>query len=323
LADAGQSDEAKAEMDRFKRLGPAQKRGVPAGLIDYLSLTPEQRRADFRARVEATAQSHPDDPSAQVEYLKLMIEDRSAPQVAAAAKRLTALKAPSPLLAEAGRALLAGNFNAPAKELLQAAASGSHTDDVELSLAIATFRLDGAKPALAILDRLPPSARTSDYYLARAEMLDASGKLDEATSTLDQALRAAPEQPDVYRQAVALLVKRGRAPEAMRIASQAARSLPQSRQMLLLNATTLEFAHRTEESNHLLVEIENRWPEWPNVWLAHGMILASHGHDEEARHAFETAAALGRKPEPAEISDPARLNELFQGKFSQDQPGER
>ncbi len=334
LADAGQSDESKAEMDRFKRLGPAQKKGVPAGLVDYLSLTPGQRRADFRARVEAAVKSHPDDSSAQLEHLKLMIEDRNAAQVANASKRLEALKPASALLAEAGRALLAANYNAPAKDLLQAAVSTSHADDVELPLAVATFRLDGAKPALAFMDRLPPSARGADYYMARAEMVDASGNVDEAISALDLALRAAPEQADLYRQAVMLLVKRGRAPEAMRIAEQGARNLPQNRQVLLLDATTLEFAGRVEESDRLLIEIQNRWPEWPNVWLVHGVILASHRHYDEARQALDTAAALGSKPEAAaELeqlaalrkgakADPALLNQIFQGKFSQDKPGE-
>ena len=43
LADAGLAEESKAAMERFKELGPASKGGVPAGLVDYLAMTPEER----------------------------------------------------------------------------------------------------------------------------------------------------------------------------------------------------------------------------------------------------------------------------------------
>src|ERR1700722_4461836 len=72
-----------------------------------------------------------------------------------------------------------------------------------------------------------------------------------------------------------------------------ARVLPENREILLLKATTLEFDHRTDDADRLLGEMQNRWPEWSNVWLARGIILATHRHYEEARKALETAAALG------------------------------
>src|ERR1039457_7487906 len=39
LADAGQTAESKAAMDRFRQLGPVVSKAVPGGLVDYLSLT--------------------------------------------------------------------------------------------------------------------------------------------------------------------------------------------------------------------------------------------------------------------------------------------
>jgi tetratricopeptide (TPR) repeat protein len=294
LADAGQTQESEVVMERFRRLGPVQKKDVPAGLVEYLSLTPEQRRADYRARVEKAMHDHPDDAAAQVQYLKLMIEDHNAVQVAAAAKRIAALKPAVSMLADAGRALLAANQYALARDLLQqAAAADPRGGGVDLDLAIATFHATGAKAGLELIDRLPESARTGNYYLARAQMLDASGKVQEAASALDQALHAAPEWPDLYPQAVALLVKRGLGPEALRIIEEGARTLPQNREILLLEATTLEFAQRAGDADHLLSELQNRWPEWSNVWLAHGIILDTQRHYEEARQALETAVALG------------------------------
>lgn len=146
LADAGQTSESKAAMDRFRQLGPVVNKSVPAGLVDYLSLTPEQQHADYRARVEKAARENPGD-------------------------------------------------------------------------------------ALALLD-------------------------------------------------------------------QAARILPQDREILLMRATTLERAGRTEEAERLLGEMQSRWPEWHAIWVAHGVILATHQHFEQARQALETAVSLGaRSPE--------------------------
>ncbi len=75
LADAGLAEESKAAMERFRQLGPAAKGGLPAGLVEYLAMTPEQQKADYRARVLKAYRETPDDPTAQVHYLKLLLEE--------------------------------------------------------------------------------------------------------------------------------------------------------------------------------------------------------------------------------------------------------
>jgi tetratricopeptide (TPR) repeat protein len=295
LADGGHTEESKAVMDRFRQLGPEKKQGVPAGLVDYLSLAPEQRRAEYRARVEAAVRDHPEDPAAQLAYLKLTIEDGTADQVAAAAKRIAALHLDANMLASAGHALLAANHYEFAKNLLeQAAANGG---DVALDLATASFHFAAtpaaAKSALAILDRLPEPARGRDYLVARSEMLDANGDLADASAALAQALRNAADRPDLYQQAVAFLVAKGRASDAVKWSGEAARVIPQNRDILLMQATTLEFAHQTADAVRLLADIQGRWPEWSAPWLASGMILDSHQRFDEARHTIETAIKLG------------------------------
>jgi tetratricopeptide (TPR) repeat protein len=74
LADAGLEDESRAAMERFRQLGPATKGGVPPGLVEYLALSPERQKADYRARVEKAYRESPDDPAAQIHYLKLLLE---------------------------------------------------------------------------------------------------------------------------------------------------------------------------------------------------------------------------------------------------------
>jgi tetratricopeptide (TPR) repeat protein len=300
LADAGQTEESKVVMEHFRQLGPEQKNIVPAGLVEYLSLTPEQRRADYRARVDKAVRDHPADAAAQAAYLKALIEDRKADEVAAAARRLAGLKPGAAVLADAGRALLGADYYAPARDLLrQAVVAGA--SDARVDLAVATFRavgsLPGAIAGLAAMEQVPEAERGAAYHLARAQMLDASGKIPDAAE-LGRALGATPAQPDSYRQAVALLVREGRAPEALQMADEAARRLPENREMLLMRATSLEFGRQSDAAGSLLMEIRNRWPEWPAAWLAHGIILNTHQRFEEARQALATAAALGaRRPE--------------------------
>lgn len=297
LADAGATAESKVVMERFRQLGPAKTIPVPAGLVEYLSLSPEQQRADYRSRVEQAVAKDPSDAAAQVRYLKLLLDDGKLDQGLATARRIAALKPGAAVLADAGHSLLQSEQYRLARELLEAAAAGS-SSDAQLDLAIATFHLTGAAEGLQLMDRVPEPGRNGDYYLARAQMLDASGRAEESVAALSQALRAAPKSPALYRQAAAFLVKSGQPAEALRLLDQAATAGPQDRESLLMRATTLELARRSNDAERQLKEIQSRWPEWHAVWVAQGVILASQKRFEDARQALETAVTFGaRGPE--------------------------
>ena len=51
----------------------------------------------------------------------------------------------------------------------------------------------------------------------------------------------------------------------------------------------LELAGESAEAGKLLNEVQDRRPEWFAAWVARGMMLAGHGHGEEARKLLETA----------------------------------
>jgi len=78
---------------------------APRDLMRYLSLTPEQQRADYRARVEKAVHDNPGDANAQLHYLKLSLEDTQTDQAIRTARTIASLKAPA-VLADAGRAML-------------------------------------------------------------------------------------------------------------------------------------------------------------------------------------------------------------------------
>lgn len=293
LADSGNLEESKAAMDRFRQLGPEKKSGVRAGFVEYLSLTDEERHADYRARLEKAVRDHPGDAALRLDYLKLLLVDGNLDRVPTAAQAIAGMKPGPAVLAEAGHALLGASLYSLANELLKQAEAAGPSAGIELDLANSTFRQGDPAEGLELLDRTPESARNGDYYLSRAEMLDASGKSQDALRALEQALRTASEHPDLYRRAAAFLLGKGQAPEAAQLLDRAASILPKSREILLMQAAAAELDGKTEDAERALRDIQNRWPEWHPAWTAHGMILAIHRHFEEARKALETAVALG------------------------------
>jgi tetratricopeptide (TPR) repeat protein len=312
LADAGQAAESKAAMDRFRQLGPWVNKPVPGGLVDYLALTPQQRRDDYRARVERMAREHPEDAAAQLSELKLRLEDGESQQAVEVARKVVALKPAGAILADAGRSLLEARQFGAARELLEQAA----VPGVELDLAVAAFHASGPAGGMRLLERVPEPARGGDYYLARAEMLDASGQALEAAAALDQALGKSPQRAGLYLDACSFLLSKGRTDGALRVSGEAMRVFPQEREILLLRAVVLELAGRGGESEPLLEQLQNRWPEWPTGWLAHGIVLGRHGRGAEARAALVTAVALGA-PSDSE-QHPPDLASLLRVKRSHD-----
>ncbi len=175
LAQAGQTTESRTYMNRYKELGGIA--AVPArGVIDYLSLTPEQQHAAYRVRIEKGIADHPADAAIQVSYMKLSIADGQMDKATATARKVEGMKPGAIVLADAGRAMLSAGQYGLAKELLEQAVAADPAAGLALDLAIAGFHTDGAAAGIERLDRVPASDRAGDYYVARAQMLDAGGK---------------------------------------------------------------------------------------------------------------------------------------------------
>jgi tetratricopeptide (TPR) repeat protein len=200
---------------------------------------------------------------------------------------------PALLAAEAAHALLDAGQYAEAKPLLQYAAASAPTVEVQLDLAIALFHTDGAQPAIDQLERMPEKQRSGDYYLARAQMLDAEGKPDDALAELQHALSAAPTRAGLYEEAARFLVRRQRPADAVRLLDQASRALPDNRKILLLQAGLFAFAQRVGDAERVLKQIENHWPEWADTYVTYGILLEGQKRAEEAKAQLETALALG------------------------------
>lgn len=231
-------------------------------------MSPAARRADYRGRVEKSVREHPDDAGAQLAWMKLLLEDGSAEQARAVARRIGELKPGAAVLADAGRARLGSRRYAAAKEMLAAAAEAT-----------------------------PPADVATDLGIASAQVLDAAGRHEEALAALRQALAGALPRVEVYWQAAGLLVRNQRIPEAIGLFERATDA-----EMLLMKAVLLELAGQSVEAGNLLKELQERRPEWFAVWVARGMMMAGRGQAGEARQALETAVALGaRSPEVRDV----------------------
>jgi predicted Zn-dependent protease len=286
LAQTGDMEQSKTYTSRYKQLGGVA--AVPArGVLEYLSQTPEEQHADYRARIEKAISEHPDDTAMQVNYLKLSIADGQLPQATAAARKVLALKPGAILLTDAGRAMLAAHQYPIAKDLLEQAATSESATGLDLDLATALFHTAGAAAGLQQLDKVPASARGGDYYALRAQMLPPA----DAAVTMKQAIQAEPQRTDLYWQAAALLVKNRRTADALQLLNGT--GVPDNPEIAAMRALLLDISAKTPDARKLLADAHRRWPEAAPLWLAQASIEAAHGLTAEAKKSGATAAQLG------------------------------
>ena len=268
LTNVGQTDEAKNVFARVRELGPNRSAlPHPAGLVDFLSLSPEEQVARYRAGVERTVQKHPDNAEAQVRYLELLLGDRRTAEAAATGRKILVLNPSAALLEEAAGAFLAAEQYPLANDFLQQAANiAPSSNELKLELAIATFHITNAQAGLEQMDRIPEQERSGDYYLARMQMLSALGRSAEAEEALKQALKAKPTRPELYRQAALLLIKKRQSANALQVLDEAVRILPNDPDIPLIRAIALEHDEDSQQSQRLLNDLQSRWPESYRVW---------------------------------------------------------
>jgi tetratricopeptide (TPR) repeat protein len=159
--------------------------------------------------------------------------------------------------------------------------------------AVVLFHRQGPEAALRELDKTPEAERTSDDYLLRAQIMDAQGKLPEAAAALNQSLRVAPGRADLYHEAVDFLLKHKLYHEAQAFLEEASRMRPNDRDLLLAQAITLNLLRRNSDSEKMLAQIQEKWPQWERVYLVKGMLLEMALKSADARQTLEKAIALG------------------------------
>ncbi len=144
---------------------------------------------------------NPGDPVLKARLGKAFLAQGKTEEGLAAFRDVHTLTADPKILNDCARVLMEYREFGLAREFLEpVVAADPSLSDARLDLAIATFHAVGAEAGLAELDKTPPDQRKGDYFLLRAQILDAKGRLEEATDDLNRGFRTAPTRSDLYFQ---------------------------------------------------------------------------------------------------------------------------
>jgi tetratricopeptide (TPR) repeat protein len=295
LVKLGRQQEARAILSRLKQPGLVDEGRRPqAGLIEYLSLAPSERRTQHLANLRRSAETNPGDPQWSVRLGRELLAEGQTGEGLDVFRKLKSDVSQPTLLARCGKILLEfGQYDLALQFLEQSVAADPSLSASRLDLAIARFHLQSPQAALQELDQTPAADRKGDYYLLRAQVLDSLGRTQEAVDSLNRGMRAAPTRSDLYLQAAGFLLKHNLLHEALDLLDQSSRILPDDRELLLAQAVTLELLRREVDAQKLLAKIQARWPEWERAYQLSGILFEIQLKSSEARQMLETAIALG------------------------------
>ncbi|NWG14740.1 MAG: tetratricopeptide repeat protein [Acidobacteria bacterium] len=293
----GRTREMTEALARFKQLGGVNEKAVPQpGLFDFLSLPPEEQQARSITLLRRAVEQRPSDPELRIALAEILFRKNETSEALVLIEQACQISQDIKILTRAAKVLLNFDQHAGALPLLEAALrQGDVSEDISLDYVLAQFHTAGAEAALARLDQIGTDKRSGNYFLLRAQLLDALDRFPEAVSALNEALRSAPDRPDLYLQATQFLVKHNRHKEALDLLAQAERYVPDSRDLLMTRAIIMEMLNHPDDAIRELSRIESLWPEWHLPYLTHGIILQIGGKPEEARQLLETAIALGAR----------------------------
>jgi tetratricopeptide (TPR) repeat protein len=294
LEKLGRKQEAAAVLARLKQADSmTEGRRPQAGLIDYLRLPVADQRARFVANLRRNVDANPADPRWKIRLGKELLLDGKTAEAQELFRSLSTESNPE-VLASSGRILLDYEQYELARQFLESAIHAAPSlSAARLDLAIALFHSRTPEAALAELERTPDVDQKGDYYLLRAQILDAQGKIEDAATALNLGIRAAPTRTSLYYQAAGFLLKHKLYHETLALLEQASRVLPDDRELLLAQVVTLNLLRRNMDSEKLLERIQTQWPEWERVYLLKGILLQIELRSAEARQTLETAIALG------------------------------
>lgn len=291
----GRKQEAAATLAQLREAGNkggGSRRHL--GLIDYLSLSPADQRARYLVNLRESSAADPGDVRLKIRLARELLAEGQTGDALEIFGQLTPASLDAALLADCGRMLLEFNQFELARRFLEPAlAKDPSAGAPRLDLAIAIYHLQTPAAALLELDKTLPTDRKGDYYLLRAQLLDALGKIPEAADALNHGIQTAPTRPELYLQAAGFLLKHKQYDQALTLLEEASRILPDNRDLLLAQAVTLAIIPRDEEAQKILAKVQARWPEWDRPYLLNGIILEIQLRSEEAKQMLETAIALG------------------------------
>jgi tetratricopeptide (TPR) repeat protein len=293
LLRAGQKTAAQDVLTRAKNLGHTSARLTIAS-PDILHLDPAVRTSASVSALRDLAAANPTHWELRFRLGEELLAEGKVPEALEAFHEIQNSANGGIASAECGRALLdAGQYKA-AREFLERAVEAEPSNTLRrVDLALAVFHDASPESALAELDRTPAAARQGDYYLLRAQLLDALRKPQEAAEALHRGIQSSPTRPDLYFQAALFMVDHNQVQEMLDFLAKADRVVANSPQLELTRAIGHALLHQDDQAAAVLTKMESLWPDWYLPYLVHGVLLAYRIRGAEAQPLLETAIALG------------------------------
>jgi tetratricopeptide (TPR) repeat protein len=295
LLRVGRPDEAEKVIAQFKALEPEETRErAQGGLFEFLDLPPEEQFSRYTTNLQRAINARPEDPVLKVRLGKALLYQGKVQEAVEAFRAARRQTSDPGILAMCGKSLLDRDQYGPASEFLELAVAGDPSKtDVRIDLVIAVFHSQGPETGLRALDTMPPEQRKGDYFLLRAQLLDALRRPQEAAEALNRGIQSTPTRPDLYFQAALFMVDHNQVQQMVDFLAKADRVVPNNPQLWLTRAIGLAVLHQNDQAAALLTRMESLWPEWYLPYLVHGVTLAYRLQGAEAKPLLETAIALG------------------------------
>ncbi len=287
--------QAEAVLRQLELLPPTPPK-IRSGLLDYLSLPVGRQQARYLEHLQTDITMNPQNLELKARWAEAQLRIGKSAEALQTFEQILAADPSTRILSQCGQILLKYGHYAEARPFLEKVlAREPSRSDVRLDLSVALFHSLGPQAALAELDGTPAEMRRGDYYLLRAQILDAEGKAQEAARDLTLGLGNSATREDLYYQAALFLIKHNQLSEVLEFLRQAVQQFPNSRQLLLTQAIAFGIVHQEWKAKKILDQIEERWPEWPHPYLIHAIILVGEAKRPQAKPLAETAIALGNQ----------------------------
>jgi tetratricopeptide (TPR) repeat protein len=308
LTDCGHPDQAQPFIERFRQLqsdGPTRPR-EDQGIIASASVSPAERSRRTLEQLQQRVRANPGDASLKLNLGSLWLLEGKTAEATAVFRELLTMDPGGIILYKAGILLLSNEQYALARDFLQRAAAV--VPSAQIDLAMALFFLEGPQPALKALEQAPESVERGDWLLTKARILDAAGQVAESDRTVGQALKLAISRPRLAEELALLSVRHHNGARALELIDQALRSAPDNPDLMLARAVVSASLSRNTEAVKAVKEVESRWPEWDQPYLVEGLLMEREKRFEEARSRIHIAVALGTHELAAQCAQ-ARLSQ--------------
>jgi len=293
LMRAGQKESAEKVLAQAKGLGKSPE-APPRASSASLDLGSAGNAPASISALRQLVAANPSDWRLKLRLGEELLAEHKEPEALEVLREIKTSTSDSVAFGECGRALLlAGQYKAAREFLAKAAQADASNPQNRLDLVLAVFHDAGPEPALTILETAPPEARNGDYYLLRAQLLDALRRPRAAAEALNRGIQSTPTRPDLYLQAALFMANHGQVQQMVDFLAKADRVVPEHPQLWLTRAIGLAMLHENDPAVELLTKMESLWPEWYLPYLIHGIILAYRVLPLDAKPLLETAIALG------------------------------